>query len=140
MAQRALSADPYAPPGRSGGQGVVVSGSHLLPGTDVPLGPDLIVVGRLEPEAAILVHRHRPPYPSLRSALVGHAFQAHLAGVIGFDALITDRADIFHLADVSPAADREPLPCRIPLSSRPGPAWLQEEPRAPWEDRQEVPS
>lgn len=90
------------------------SGGHLLPGADVPvLGPDLIVIRGLEPQAAILVHRYRPPDPGSRGALVGHAFQADLAAVVGFDVLIAGRADIFHPADLSPVGDREPLPCSI---------------------------
>jgi hypothetical protein len=44
---------------------------------------------------------------------VGHAFQADLAAVVGFDALIADRADILHSADLSPAAEHGPLPCSI---------------------------
>ena len=91
-----------------------MSGGHLLPGADVPvLGPDLVVIRRLEPQTAILVYRHRPPDPGFRSALVGHAFQADLAAVVGFDALIADRADILHSADLSPAAEHGPLPCSI---------------------------
>ena len=50
---------------------------------------------------------------------MGYAFQAYLAGLVGFDALIAYRADILHRADVSSAADREPLTCPIPLSLRP---------------------